>query len=431
MSMHTYLRRTWLVPCLAVACWAAPSGAETELPAETLREFSQVYGLIRKHYVDEVDDEELLRNAIRGMVRGLDPHSAYIDKQQLEAFNNSLLGNFGGVGIFIDADRSLIRVVSPIEDSPADHAGLQANDYVVKINDVSTENMDIGDAANLMRGVPGTSVTLSIVRLTDTSRKDFEVVLEREIIKSPSVRSAMAEDGFGFLRINQFLRPDRTPVEVANHIDRLFQENGGKLNGLIIDLRGNPGGDLASSICVASMFLDQGLTVVTDRGRDSINTEHVSDLHSCQTPKSIALSRTVNIAVLVNKGSASAAEILAGALQDNSRGVIVGTNTFGKASVQRIYNLEATDYKSAIKLTSARYYTPSGKSIHQKGIQPDVAIEIELPVKPEQPDDLLPEKVTAKNLSNLRELKQKELNYLPEDNQFHKALEILHDLPAS
>lgn len=419
---------------VALLAFALPSGAQEkielkkELPAESLREFSQVYGLIRKHYVDEVDDQQLLRNAIRGMMRGLDPHSAYIDKKQLEEFSNSLQGNFGGVGIFIDVDRSIIRVVSPIEDSPAERAGLQANDYVVRIDGITTEGMDIGDAANLMRGVAGSIVTLSIVRLADSNRTDFDVELEREIIKSPSVRSAMAEDNLGFLRINQFLRPDRTPKEVAEHIDELITANGGDLDGLVIDLRSNPGGDLASSLCIASIFLQQGSTVVSNRGR-TVDRVYKSDLRDCHTPKSIAKTRKLNLVVLVNKGSASASEILAGALQDNDRGVVVGTSTFGKASVQQIYNLEATNYESAIKLTSARYYTPSGKSIHEIGIQPDVVVEFVPPVVTEEP--VPQEEVKAVELSNLKEIERKEEQVLPSDNQFIRALEVLREMKAS
>lgn len=401
---------------------------EDALPAEVMREFSQVYGLIRKNYVDDVDEREVLRDAIRGMVRGLDQHSSYIDEEQLEEFTNSLQGNFGGVGIFIDVDRNIIRVVSPIEDSPAWRAGLQANDYVIRIDDIPTEGMDVGDAANLMRGEPGTLVTLSIVRLGEESREDFDVELERQIIRSPSVRSAKIDDNYGYLRINQFLRVNRTPKEVVEHVDDLIASNNGKLDGLVIDLRGNPGGDLGSSLCVASIFLKQGQTVVANRGRN-VDRIYKSDLRDCHTPKSIQQTRELNLVVLVNKGSASASEILAGAFQDNDRGIIVGTNTFGKASVQQIYNLEATDYKSAVKLTSARYYTPSGKSIHEVGIEPDVVVEYVPP--PEDAQAELPEEMTAEELSNLKEIARKQDIIIPTDNQFLRALEILREMNVS
>ena len=213
-------------------------------------------------------------------------------------------------------------------------------------------------------------------------------------------------------------------MELARHVDQLYEENNQALSGLIIDLRNNPGGDLHASICVASIFLDRGLTVVSDRGRNKIENVHKSDLTNCQAPRSIAKSRKVAIVVLVNNGSASASEIVAGALQDNERGTIVGTATFGKASVQRVFNIEATDYKSAVKLTSARYYTPTGKSIHNIGIQPDHVIEYIAPDLPEEPED----QFGADDLSNLQKVKAKESNFLPRnDNQFDKAIEILRN----
>ena len=402
---------------------------ESDFPDEAMREFSQIYSIIRRNYVDDIEDDVLLRHAIKGMLENLDPHSSYLSKEYLESFNKSLTGLYGGVGLYIDQDRGLIRVVSPIDDSPAWRAGIQSNDFIVKINDESTEGISVSDAANLMRGVAGTDVTLSIVRLNDDAREDFDVVLTREEINAPSVRAELATDGIGFVRISQFLRNNRTSTELANELDRLYRENGAPLSGLVIDLRNNPGGDLMAGICVASAFLDRGLLVVSDRGRNNIQKEHYSDLSNCQAPRSVADLRKVNIAVLVNNGSASASEIVAGALQDNERGVIVGTSTFGKASVQRIFNIEATDYKSAIKLTSARYYTPTGKSIHKIGIQPDFEIEY---VRPDEPEEIVDDSVSAGDLSNLREFKEKETSVLPrEDNQFKKAVEVLQDMLIS
>ncbi len=422
------------VAALAAATFAALPGAalaqsNAELPSIAMREFSQVYSIIRNNYVDEVDDATLLRNAIRGMVENLDPHSAYLSEEYFDNFQRSLKGLYGGVGLYIDEDRGLIRVVAPIDDTPAKRAGLRTNDYIVSIDGTTTEGMDVGDAANLMRGIAGTDVTLSIVRLLEGGREDFEVVLRREEINSPSVRASLLDDDrdIGFIRISQFLRDNRTSRELAESIDSLYRENGGSLNGLIIDLRDNPGGDLHASICVASVFIDRGLTVVTDRGRDSLVNVHKSDLSSCQTPQSVAQSRKINIAVLVNNGSASASEIVAGALQDYGRAMVVGTATFGKASVQRVFNLEATDYKSAVKLTSARYYTPNGKSIHETGIQPDVEIEY---LRPDEPvGEAADEQVLAEDLTNLRDFEAKERNILPrEDNQFDKAIEVLRDM---
>ena len=405
---------------------ATKAASEDDFPSEAMREFSQVYSLIRKSYVDEIDDATLLRNAIRGMVENLDPHSAYLSEEYFASFQRSLKGLYGGVGLYIDEDRGLIRVVAPIDDSPAWRAGLKTNDYIVRIDDVSTEGMNVGDAANLMRGLADTEVTLSIVRLSEEDREDFEVALVREEINSPSVRAALVEDGIGFIRINQFLRDNRTSRELAEMVDKLQEDNNGPLDGIIIDLRNNPGGDLHASICVASIFLERGLTIVSDRGRDRTNNEHRSDLSNCQTPKTVTQSRKINIAILVNNGSASASEIVAGALQDNNRAVVIGTATFGKASVQRVFNLEATDYKSAVKLTSARYYTPNGKSIHQTGIQPDIEIEYIPPARITEEEE---EIILADDLTNLSELKAKDNNFLPDqDNQFGKAVEVLREM---
>ena len=403
---------------------AGYGASDNKLPAEVLREFSQVYSTIRNHYVDQVDDETLLRNAIHGMVDGLDPHSAYLSEEYLNSFNRSLEGLYGGVGLYIDSDRGLIRVVAPIDNTPADRAGLRTNDYIISIDGESTEGMPVNNAVDMMRGLAGTPVTLSVVRLSEEDRENFETILEREEINSPSVRSALDPSGYGFIRISQFLRGNRTSEELAEHLDRLYEENGDDLKGLIIDLRNNPGGDLFASICVASVFLEQGTPVVTDRGRNEINNEHNSDLQNCQTPDNVSKSRVTNIAVLVNQGSASASEIVAGALQDNQRGIIVGTTTFGKASVQRVYNLEATDYKSAVKLTSARYYTPSGRSIHNTGIEPDIEVAFIPPEEDEQEAD--DEGISADELSSLQEIEAKTSNFLPvDDNQYQTALEAL------
>ncbi len=411
-----------LLPALLGGGGAAAN--QGEFPVEAMREFSEIYSLIRENYVDDIDDSELLRHAIRGMLENLDPHSSYLGRETLEKFNRSLKGLYGGVGLYIDQDRGLIRVVSPIDDSPASRAGLRANDYIVEIDGESTEDMAVSAAAERMRGVAGTPVTLSIVRLSDEDREDFEVTLNRAEINSPSVRAELAPDGIGYLRISQFLRSNRTSGELADAVDGLYDEYGAPLRGLIVDLRNNPGGDLQASICVASVFLERGLTVVSDRGRRHDN-EHRSDLSSCQAPHHVAELREVNIAVLVNNGSASASEIVAGALQDNGRGTVVGSSTFGKASVQRVFNIQATSYESAIKLTSARYYTPTGKSIHKVGIQPDHEVEFVPPPSAEAEDEQ--DSIKAGDLTNLKEVTQKRTSVLPraDDNQYAKALELL------
>ena len=352
---------------------AAAQDAGEPLPTEVMREFSEAYSIIRNNYVDDIAAADLMRNAIRGLVNGLDPHSVYLHGDDLESFNSSIEGRYGGVGLYIGPGQGAIRVIAPIDDSPASAAGMIAGDFIVAIDGTSTSEMNVGDASGRMRGIVGTPVTLDVMRSLNDAVEQMQFVLERARINAPSVRSADAGEGFGYVRINQFLRASRTASELAEHLDGLYEENRGQLDGLVLDLRSNPGGDLSTSICVSSMFLPRDLLVVADRGRHH-NTEHPSDLSRCPAPRYIDNIRRVNMVVLTDRGSASASEIVAGAMQDHERAAIIGETTFGKASVQKIIYLRSADDSSALKLTAARYYTPSGRSIEGTGISPDIEI---------------------------------------------------------
>ena len=369
------LTRPALLLAAALAS-AAGQDANEPLPTEVMREFSEAYSIIRSNYVDDVAAADLMRNAIRGLVRGLDQHSVYLHGDDLESFNSSIDGRYGGVGLYIGPGQGAIRVISPIDDSPASAAGMIAGDFIVAIDGVSTSEMEVADASGRMRGIVGTPVTLDVMRAVDKVVNQLQFVLERARINAPSVRSADAGEGFGYVRINQFLRASRTASELAEHLDELYEQNDGNLDGLILDLRSNPGGDLSTSICVSSMFLPRDLLVVADRGRTQ-TTEHPSDLTRCPAPRYIDSIRRVNMVVLTDRGSASASEIVAGAMQDHERASIIGETTFGKASVQKIIYLRSTEEGSALKLTAARYYTPSGRSIEGTGITPDIEVERE------------------------------------------------------
>ncbi len=397
---------------------AAPACAQSErepLPAEALREFSEVYAIIRNNYVDEVDAVKMMRDAIYGVVDGLDQHSVYLQGEDLEHFNSSIEGRYGGVGLYIGVGDQAIRVIAPIDDSPADEAGMLAGDFIVAIDGAPTADMSVADASNLMRGLQGTVITLDVLRAAQPTAEQLMFVLERARINAPSVRSAYAGEGYGYLRISQFLRSNRTARELAEHLDELYASHGGELSGLVLDLRSNPGGDLAASICVSSMFLPRGMKVVADRGRTYSN-EHTSDLTRCPAPRYIDRTRTVNLVILTDRGSASASEIVAGALQDNNRASVVGETTFGKASVQKVIELRATEGRSALKLTSARYYTPSGRSIEGIGIEPDIAVE-----RPEPDERPVAEPEPAPSLGDVDETP-----FLPEDDPvFERGLEQL------
>src|SRR5581483_10846079 len=327
------------------------------------RSFVQILDKVKAEYVEPVDDKTLLQNALRGMLSGLDPHSAYLDKSEFKDMNVVTTGKFGGLGIEVQLQGGLVRVVSPIDDTPAAKAGIKPGDLIVKIDDAPVQGMTINDAVTKMRGEPGTKVKLIVVR--DNTPQPLTFDLKRDVIKVSSVRGRMLEPGYAYVRISQF------QIDTGKNFDetlaKLKKQSGGELKGLVLDLRNNPGGVLNAAVDVSDALLEKG-PIVSIRGRDPGNN------HEFDATRGDDLDGRP-LVVLVNGGSASAAEIVAGALQDQHRAILVGSKTFGKGSVQTIVPLQNDD---AIKLTTARYYTPSGRSIQAEGIVPDVALQ---PVK--------------------------------------------------
>ena len=330
------------------------------LPIEELRTFSDVFGRIKNDYVVDVDDKELIENAIRGMLSGLDPHSSYLDAEQFTELQVGTSGQFGGLGIEVGMENGFVKVIAPIDDTPAQRAGVQAGDLIIRLDDTPVKGMTLSEAVKVMRGKPGSDIELTIVR--DGLDKPLNVTITRDVIKVKSVKSRMLEPGFGYLRISQF--QSKTAENLVDAIEDLKKENSGALEGMVLDLRNNPGGVLNGAVAVSDAFLDKGMIVYTE-GRIAD-----SKLRFNATPDDVI--NGAPLVVLVNQGSASASEIVAGALQDHKRAIIVGSKTFGKGSVQTILPLSS---ESALKLTTARYYTPSGRSIQAEGITPDIELD--------------------------------------------------------
>ena len=330
------------------------------LPLDELRTFTEVFAKVKHDYVESIDDRELIENAIRGMLEGLDPHSAYLDKEHYKELQEGTSGEFGGLGIEVGMEDGFIKVISPIDDTPATLAGIKAGDLIIRLDDKSVKGMALNDAVKLMRGKPGSDITLTIVR--EGEDKPLSITITRAIITAQSVRGKTLEPGFGYIRISNF--QTNTAEDLRKSLEKLKQDNEDNLSGLILDLRNNPGGILNAAVGVSDLFLDSGLIVYTE-GR-------VKDSQLKFNAKPSDMLRNSPIIVLVNGGSASASEIVAGALQDHDRAIIMGERTFGKGSVQTIL---AMNDKAALKLTTARYYTPSGRSIQASGIEPDIIIE--------------------------------------------------------
>ncbi|WP_422821893.1 S41 family peptidase [Vreelandella massiliensis] len=328
-----------------------------DLPLEEIQTLAEVFERIKRAYVEEVDDRTLLRNAMRGMLNELDPHSAYLDEEEFQSLRESTQGEFGGIGIEVGMENGQLMVITPIDDTPASKAGLMSRDIIISIDGTPTESLSLQEAVSLMRGEPGTTVEISVLRSGEESPREF--TLTREVIRTESVKYERLEPGYGYLRISQF--QSRTAEQAREALQSMADE--AELNGLVLDLRNNPGGVLQSAVDVADLFLDEGLVVYTEGRLADTQMEFSA------TPNTPA--GDIPLVVLINGGSASAAEIVAGAIQDQRRGVIMGTDSFGKGSVQQIMPLGNGE---GLKLTTALYYTPSGRSIQAQGIEPDVAV---------------------------------------------------------
>jgi carboxyl-terminal processing protease len=326
---------------------------------ETLETFTSILSIVKKNYVDDVNSKDLVIGAINGMLSSLDPHSAYLTPELYKDLQMDTQGRFGGLGIEITVRNGVLTVVSPIEDTPAAKAGVKAGDQIIKIEDEFTKDMTLVDAVKKMRGNKGTKITIAVKRDGVAELLTFNLV--RDVIRVQSVRSRVLEEGYGYVRLAQF--QERTDRDLQKALEKLTQEKGG-LKGLVLDMRNNPGGLLTQAVRVSDMFLDSGMIVYTEGRLESQKQKYFAHKEGTWS--------NFPIVVLVNGGSASASEIVAGALQDHKRAVILGTKTFGKGSVQTILPL---DDNSALRLTTARYFTPKGRSIQATGIAPDIVIE--------------------------------------------------------
>ncbi|MEE4254721.1 MAG: S41 family peptidase [Desulfuromusa sp.] len=348
-----------LIFCCSAAVFCDTASANDKDEYQNLEIFTDVLSLIRSSYVEKVDMEELIYGAIRGMLSTLDPHSSFLTPEMYEEMQAETHGEFGGLGIEITIKDGNLIIVSPIEDTPADAVGLQAGDQIIKINGKPTRDIEIMEAVRMMRGPKGEAITISIQRSGVTDLLDFTIV--RDLIQVQSVKSRLLQSHYGYVRVSQF--QDRTGTDLKESLMRLRQESGEQFQGMILDLRNNPGGLLDQAVEVADLFLSQGLIVYTE-GREPEAQMKFSARQDGTEPE-------YPLVVLINGGSASAAEIVAGALQDHSRAIILGEQSFGKGSVQTIIPL---DDNSGLRLTTARYFTPSGRSIQARGISPDIAV---------------------------------------------------------
>ena len=352
----------------------ADKETRASLPVEELRTFAEVFNAIKQGYVEPVEDKKLITHAISGMLSNLDPHSSYLDADAFKDLQVGTQGEFGGIGIEVGMEDGLVKVVSPIEDTPADRAGVKPGDMIFKIDDTLVKGLTLNEAVKRMRGKPKSQIRLSILRKGET--KPLEVTLTREVIKVQSVKSKLLDGGYGYLRITSF--QENTGAAVVKHLNDLTKP--GPLKGLVLDLRNDPGGLLNSAVGVSAAFLPPDTLVTSTDGRtaDAKHRFSASPADYLRGSRDDYLrnlppqARKVPMVVLVNGGSASASEIVAGALQDHKRALVLGTTTFGKGSVQTVLPLPGN---TAIKLTTARYFTPSGRSIQAKGIVPDIVVE--------------------------------------------------------
>lgn len=353
----------------AVAANTEEKNAEN-MPIEELRLFAEVFGRIKHDYVESVDDTTLLEHAVQGMLAGLDPHSSYLNAEEYKELQIGTSGKFGGLGIEVGMEDGFVKVISPIDDTPAQRAGVRAGDLIIRLDDQPVKGMTLSEAVDKMRGEPGTTITLTIVR--EDVEAPLRITIERAIITVQSVKNRLLEPGFGYLRISNF--QSDTDGDLRTAIEELKKQSDGNIKGLVLDLRNNPGGVLSAAVAVSDAFLKDGKIVYTQGRTENSRIEYTASQDD--------LLAGAPMIVLVNGGSASASEIVAGALQDHKRAVIMGTQTFGKGSVQSVLPLPRG---AAVKLTTALYYTPSGRSIQAEGITPDIELENVKLAETEQP----------------------------------------------
>lgn len=406
---------------LGQGVWATDNST-ANLPLGKLRSFVHVMNIVEQNYVEKVDDDKLLTKAMRGMVGSLDPHSVYLDPEQYKEMHIDTSGQFGGLGIQVQMENGYIRVISPIDDTPAAKAGIKAGDLIIRINGTAVKGLNLHQAVVKMRGKPGTEITLTVLRKGANKPLTFHIT--RAIIHVKSVKSHMLRPGYGYLRISQFNAD--TAKGVKKNIEDLLDKHDGHLKGLVLDLRNNPGGLLKAAVSVSDDFINAG-AIVSIQGR-------TTDSNKVFSADQGDLLDAAPIVVLVNGGTASAAEIVSGALQDHDRAIIAGLKTFGKGSVQTILPLKDG---AAIKLTTARYYTPSGRSIQARGIRPDVILH-PLAVKgdggtsftPIKESDLLHRldnntKAKAGEGESVKKLSAQKLKLAEKDFQLYAALNLL------
>jgi carboxyl-terminal processing protease len=404
-----------------------PVAVNSAIPLEDLRTFVEVFDRVQRFYVEPVNDRELIEKAIEGMVSSLDPHSNYLTLKDFEEMQSSTKGEFGGLGIEVAMEDGVVKVVSPIDDTPASRAGLKPGDLIIRLDGQSVQGMSLRDAVEVMRGKPGDPITLSILRKGED--KPLEVKLVRAVIKVRSVKGRMLENGYAYLRISQFQVHTGTQLEAK--IKELVKENKAPLKGLVLDLRNNPGGVLNASVEVVDAFVDSGMIVYTKGRIDESKSEFKA--------KRGDLLKGAPIVVLMNEGSASASEIVAGALQDHKRALIAGRKSFGKGSVQTLMEL---GNGAALKITTARYYTPSGRSIQAEGIVPDIELKplkVELiadsfertkeaNLKGHLDNPLESEKIKAEKGDKADASHQKVEDLLSEDYELYQAVQLLKTL---
>jgi carboxyl-terminal processing protease len=423
--MKNFLPKKMLLSLCLLACFlllglqgdSQVSAALERSIYKNLKTFNEVLDMVQKNYVEDVDSKKLLEGAINGMMKSLDPHSTYMTAEMYKDLEMETRGSFGGIGIEITMKKDILTVVSPIEDTPAYNAGIKAGDYIIQIDGKSTKDITIMEAVKKLRGPKDSKVTVTIMREDMTKPKDF--VITRSIIKIRSVKSKIYDDHIAYIRVSSF--QERTADDLKKVLSDIKAKNG-VLEGIILDLRNNPGGLLNQAVAVADVFLKSGV-IVTTRGR-------TRNMETKSVAKDDGDEPMCPIVALVNEGTASAAEIVSGALQDNGRALILGTQTFGKGSVQTVIPLEDG---SALKLTTAKYYTPSGRSIQAEGLKPDIIVKY---VKPSEDKEMTDDFIRERDLKGHIEPKKendtnkdndakKEQDNLMQDNQLKSALDII------